>query len=224
MSASREQPQGLGRLLYRMRSLIVQSAAAAVVLAALLPGCAKLGLGGGSPQSKQLPTARELRAIRYMSQSKGQDGRRVYDHLDQAKSCHDLEIAMRWNRPPDIKSGPFNQKMVYVSSGMPAGLPKNAEVFITGVIKAGRSLPAGGSVWSLKLKDGSEVQAVETPQYSEKQEEAQQAGGHATMLHPYTPGRLLCAYGVYQGDIGMALDQKGHVPLVSVLFAMDRWR
>jgi len=44
------------------------------------------------------------------------------------------------------------------------------------------------------------------------------------MVHPYTPGRLLCAYGIYQGDIGMALGQPRHVPLVSVLFAMDRVR
>lgn len=224
MSTARDQSTGVGRFSYRMRSLIVQSAAAAIVLPALLSGCNKLGLSGQPPQSKQLPTARELKKIRYMSQAKGQDGRPVYDHLDQARSCHDLEIAMRWNRPPDIKNGPFNQKMFYVSSGVPGGLPKNAEVFITGVIKAGRSLSAGGSVWSLKLKDGSEVQAVETAEYAEKQDEVQQAGGHATMLHPYTPGRLLCAYGVYQGDIGMPLSQKGHVPLVSVLFAMDRWR
>ncbi|MGH8327227.1 MAG: hypothetical protein ACRET2_10735, partial [Steroidobacteraceae bacterium] len=199
-----DQPDGLDRFSHRIRGLSVQAAVTASALVFLLSGCSKLGLGGKPPQSKQLPSARELKDIRYMSQAKGPDGRAYYDHLDQAKSCHDLEIAMRWNRPPDIESGPFNQKMVYVASGLPAGLAKNAEVFITGVIKAGRSLSAGGSVWSLKLKDGSEVQAVETAQYAEKQDEAQQAGGHATMLHPYTPGRLLCAYGVYQGDIGMA--------------------
>ena len=207
-----------------MRNLIVRAAGAALLLASLLTGCDKLGLSGKPPQSKQLPTPRELKAIRYMSQAKGPDGRPVYDNLDQARSCHDLEIAMRWNRPPDVKSGPFNQKMIYVLSGMPNGLSKDAEVFVTGVIKAGRSLSSGGSVWSLKLKDGSEVQAVETAEYAQKQEEAQQSGGHATMLHPYTPGRLLCAYGVYQGPTGMALDQKGRVPLISVLFAMDRLR
>ena len=209
-----------------MRSLIVKSAGAALLLAASLTGCGKLGLGGKPQQSHELPTARQLKAISYMSQSQpaGPDGRRLYDRLEQAKSCHDLEIAMRWNRPPDIKSGPFDQKMVYVSSSMPANLAKNAEVFITGVIKAGQTLPSGGSVWSLKLKNGSEVQAVESPEYMEKQDEAQQAGGHATMLHPYTPGRLLCAYAVYQGPIGAALNQHGHVPLLSVLFAMDRVR
>lgn len=209
-----------------MRSLIVKSAGAALLLAASLTGCGKLGLGGKPQQSHELPTARQLKAISYMSQSQpaGPDGRRLYDRLEQAKSCHDLETAMRWNRPPDIKSGPFDQKMVYVSSSMPANLAKNAEVFITGVIKAGQTLPSGGSVWSLRLKDGSEVQAVESPEYMEKQDEAQQAGGHATMLHPYTPGRLLCAYAVYQGPIGTALSQHGHVPLLSVLFAMDRVR
>jgi hypothetical protein len=201
---------------------MVRSVATVLALAALLAGCNKLGLGG-PPHSKQLPTARQLKSIAYMSQAKGgPDGRLVYDHLEQAKSCHDLEIAMRWNRPPDIKAGPFNQKMTYVSAGMPADLPKTSEVFITGVIKAGQSTPSGGSVWWLKLQDGSEIQAVETPEYTEKQEEAQQSGGRATMVHPYTPGRLLCAYGIYQGDLGMALGQPRHVPLVSILFAMDR--
>jgi hypothetical protein len=207
-----------------MRNLIVRSVGTAFVLAALLAGCGKLGLGGQPQRSKQLPTAKELESISYMSQATGPDGQKVYNHPEQAKSCHDLEIAMRWNRPPDVKRGPFNQKMTYISSGVPAGLAKNSEVFVTGVIKAGRSMPDGGSVWSLKLKDGSETQAIESAEYSEKQEEAQQGGGHATMVHPYTPGRLLCAYGVYQGNIGMALDQHGHVPLVSVLFAMDRRR
>src|SRR5487761_1854639 len=210
-----------------MRSLIVKSAGAALLLAASLTGCGKLGLGGKPQQSHELPTARQLKAISYMSQSQpaGPDGRRLYDRLEQAKSCHDLEIAMRWNRPPDIKSGPFNQKMAYVAAGIPADLGKNAEVFVTGRIEAGRALSDGGSVWALKLKDGSEVQAVETAEYSQKQDEAQQGGGHATMVHPYTPKRLLCAYGVYQGKIGMALDPKnGHVPLISVLFAMDRLR
>lgn len=207
----------------RMRNLILQTAAAALLLT-LFPGCAKLGLGGPPAPSKELPSAQQLKSISYMSQAAtaGPDGRRDYDRLEQAKSCHDLEIAMRWNRPPDVKGGPFNKKMAYVSSGVPADLPKTSEVFITGVIKAGQTMASGGSVWSLRLKDGSELQAVEAPEYTEKQEEAQQSGGNATMLHPYTPGRLLCAYGIYQGNIGMALNQHGHVPLVSVLFAMDR--
>jgi hypothetical protein len=213
-----------------MRSLILKSVAAALSLTVLLAGCDKLGLdklglGGEPTQSKQLPTARQLQAIAYMSQAKdAPNGRLVYDHLEQAKSCHDLEIAMRWNRPPDVKAGPFSQKMTYVAAGMPADLSKTSEVFLTGVIKAGQTMPSGGAVWSLKLQDGSEVQAIETPEYTEKEEEAQQSGGHATMVHPYTPGRLLCVYGVYQGDIGMALNQPRHVPLVSVLFAMDRAR
>ena len=204
-----------------MRSLILRCATA-LLLAALVPGCDKLGLGGHQEPSKQIPSARQLKAIAYMSQAPGADGRRIYDHLEQAKSCHDLEIAMRWNRPPDVAGGPFNRRLSYVSSGVPATLPRNSEVFLTGVIKAGQSLASGGSVWSLRLPDGSEVQAVEAAEYTEKQAEAQQAGGHATMMHPYTAGRLLCVYGIYQGNMGMALDQHGHVPLVSVLFAMDR--
>lgn len=211
----------------RMRNPIVRSVATALAFTALLAGCNKLGLdklGLGQPaHSDQLPTARQLESIAYMSQAKGgPDGRLIYNDLEQAKSCHDLEIAMRWNRPPDIKAGPFNERMTYVSSSMPAELSKTSEVFITGVIKAGQSNSSGGSAWWLKLRDGSEIQAVESSEYAAKQDEAQQSGGRATMVHPYTPGRLLCAYGVYQGDMGMALGQRQHVPLVSILFAMDR--
>jgi len=214
-----------------MRSLIVKSLGSALAVAVLLAGCnklslEKLGLGGQSANSKELPSPRQLKTIAYMSQAKsGPNGRLIYDRLEQARSCHDLQIAMRWNRPPDIKAGPFNEKMTYISSSMPASLSKASEVFVTGKIKAGQSLPSGGSDWWLTLQDGSEIQAIETPEYTEKQEEAQQQpGAPATMYHPYTPGRLLCAYGVYQGDIGMALGQPRHVPLVSVLFAMDRSR
>jgi hypothetical protein len=209
-----------------MANLIVRTAGAGLLLATLLTGCGKLRLDGQPPHSTQLPTPKQLKPIRYMSQSQtpGPDGRRLFDHLDQAKSCHDLEIAMRWNRPADIKTGPFNDKLVYVSSAVPADLAKNSEVFVSGVIKAGRSLPSGGSIWSLKLKDGSELQAIETPDYYDKQAEAQQSGGPATMIHPFTPGRTLCAYGVYQGNIGLAMDNHGHVPLLSLFFAMDRYR
>ena len=210
-----------------MRSLIV------LLLAVLLAGCSKvgvwldeLGLSSKPQHSTQLPSPHELKKISYMSQAAGPDGRRVFDHLEQARSCHDLEIAMRWNRPPDVKGGPFNDKMVYLSAQTLANLPKNSEVFLTGDIRAGRSLPSGGNIWSLKLQDDTEIQAIETTEYSEKQAEAQQAGSVATIVHPYTPGRTLCAYGVYQGNIGIALDehQQQHVPLVSILFAMDRRR
>jgi hypothetical protein len=97
-------------------------------------------------------------------------------------------------------------------------------VVFSGVVERGQALSSGGSVWAVRLKDGSELQAVETASYAAKQEEAQQNGGSATMIHPYTPGRVLCAYGVYQGITGLSLNQKRQVPLVSVLFAMDRHR
>ena len=209
-----------------MRSLNLQFVLVGLLCSVLLTGCDKINLDklglGHKQQSTQLPSDRELKTIHYMSQSAGPDGRQVFDHLEQAKSCHDLEIAMRWNRPADVKSGPFNEKMVYLSSAVPASLPKNSEVFISGEIEQGQAQPAGSSVWALKLKDGSEVQAIESTQYAQKQAEAQQEGGRATMVRPYTHGRTLCAYGVYQGTSGLSLDQKQHVPLISVLFAMDR--
>lgn len=207
-----------------MRTFIFRMAATALLLAGLPVGCSKLGLGRGTQHSAELPSKQQLGAIRYMSRAPGPDGRKIFDHLAQARSCRDLETAMRWDRPPDVRGGPFDERMVYVTARMPPGLGKSSEVFVIGRIEQGQSLPSGGSVWAVRLRNGSEVQAVETSQYTAKQEEAQQGGGHATMIHPYTPGRMLCGYGIYQGDSGMALNGHGHVPLVSILFAMDRSR
>lgn len=204
-----------------MRSSAIRSAVATLLLATSLAGCDKLGLGG-KPEKPQLPTPRQLKYVRYMSQAPGPDGRKLFNHLSQARTCYDLEVAMRWDRPPNVKGGPFDDRMVYISSGVPADLPKNSEVFLSGVIEQGQTLPSGGSVWAVKLKSGGAVQAVETSEYTAKQEEAQQSGGHPTMVHPYTPGRVFCGYGFYQGNTGTALNGHGHVPLVSILFAMDR--
>jgi hypothetical protein len=193
-----------------------------VLATAGLAGCGKLQLGSESPASAQLPSASELERIGYMSKSPGPDGRPIFDKLGQARSCRDLELAMRWNRPPDVQGGPFNEKLIYLSSGIPASLPKQSEVFIVGVIEHGLSLPSGAWGWSLKTTDGSEVQAIEAAEYWQKQEQEQQEGGAASISKPYARGRKLCAHGIYQGATGQSLNGTGQVPLVSVLFSIDR--
>jgi len=193
-----------------------------VLLTCPLVGCDKLTPSSDSQQSATRPSPQELRKISYMSQvTVGPDGQKVFDRLEQAKSCRDLELAMRWNRPPDVASGPFNTKMVYLSSSVPADLAKQSEVFVSGKIKRGQSLSSGSSGWSLKMKDGSEVQVIEPSDYWEKQEQAQQEGGAAAIVKPYTPGRTFCGRGIYQGRIGKSLDGQT-VPLVEALFGMDR--
>jgi hypothetical protein len=188
----------------------------------LLCGCDRLGLGTAPMVSTQLPGPQELHRIRYMSQATRPDGRKVFDHLAQAKSCRDLDLAMRWNRPPDIAGGPFNQKVTYVSAQIPADLPKQSEVFVSGTIERGESLPSGAWGWSLKMADGSEVQAIEPAEYWQKQEQMQQDGGAVAIVKPSAPGRKLCAHGIYQGLIGKSPRQEGNIPLLSVLFALDR--
>ena len=157
-----------------------------------------------------------------MSRSPGPDGRPIFDRLGQARSCRDLALAMRWNRPPGVKGGPFNEEMIHLGSGIPANLPKPSEVFIVGRIEHGQSLSSGGWGWSLRMNDGSEVQAIEPAEYWQKQEQAQQEGGAAAIVKPYAPGRKLCGNGIYQGEAGRALNGTAMVPLVSVLFSIDR--
>jgi len=135
---------------------------------------------------------------------------------------------MRWNRPPDLRSGPFNEKMIYLSTGIPANLPKQSEVFITGTIERGEALPSGAWGWSLKMSDGTEVQAIEPAEYWQKQEQQQdpqqQKEGAAAIVKPSQPGRKVCANGIYQGMTGRSLKGDQSAPLVEVLFAIDRRR
>jgi hypothetical protein len=207
----------------RMSAPRSQSVAPFILLAAVLAGCGKLQLGSQPPPSStHLPTAHELVRIGYMSKSPGPDGRPIFDRLSQARSCRDFELAMRWNRPPDVRGGPFNEKMVYLTAGVPTSLPKQSEVFIVGTIEHGQSLPSGAWGWSLKMADGSEVQAIEAAEYWQKQEQEQQEGGASAIGKPYASGRKLCGQGVFQGMTGRSLNGTEPVPLISVLYSIDR--
>ena len=194
------------------------SLGAVLVAATALSGCDKLGLSNAPHGSGERPSPTELARIQYMSQAAQPDGHKIFDHLEQARTCRDLELAMKWNRPPDIEGGPFNQKLIYLSRGMPADLPKQSEVFVSGTIERGESLPSGAWGWSLRMTDGSEVQAIESAEYWQKQ----QASSAAAIVKPNAPGRKLCAHGIYQGPIGKSPKQDANVPLISVLFALDR--
>jgi hypothetical protein len=205
-----------------MGRILVPTFRALLVTATALSGCDKLGLSSNPHASTQRPSPTELERIRYMSQASSPDGHKVFDHLEQAKSCRDLELAMQWNRPPDVEGGPFDKKLIYLSKTIPTDLPKQAEVFVSGTIERGESLPSGAWGWSLQMADGSEVQAIETAEYWEKQRQAQQDGAADAIVKPGAPGRKLCAHGVYQGLIGKSPKRGGDIPLVSVLFALDR--
>jgi hypothetical protein len=205
-----------------MGRIIAPTFRALLVTVTALSGCDKLGLSSKPHVSTQRPSAAELERIQYMSQVDTPDGQKVFDRLERAKSCRDLELAMRWNRPPDVEGGPFTKKLIYLSERIPTDLPKQAEVFISGTIERGESLPSGAWGWTLEMKDGSEVQAIETAEYWEKQQQAQQDGSAVAIVKPSAPGRKLCIHGVYQGLIGKSPKQIGNIPLVSVLFALDR--
>jgi hypothetical protein len=202
---------------------------AVVLLAGVTAGCDKmgldkLGLGQKAPESTEAPGEQQLQKIRYMSSAaSGTDGRKLYSHYEEAKNCGDFELAMRWNRPPDIEGGPFHKKLVYLTSGIPADLPKDSEVFITARIGKGETLPSGAAGWSLRMKDGTMAQAIEASDYWEKEEQTSQEGKLVALVAPNKPGRAFCGQAVYQGMVGKDAtveDQK--IPLFAVLFAMDR--
>jgi hypothetical protein len=200
----------------------LSAAAGAVILLASLGGCDKFGLGNKAPVPDGAPDEQALQKISYMSAADaGVKGRKLYNHVEEAKTCGDFELAMRWNRPPNIESGPFHKKIVYLTGTIPADLRQGSEVFITAKIEKGETLPSGSAVWLLRMSDGTAVQAVETADFWEKEEQATQEGKFVAIVNPTTPGRAFCGQGVYQGLVGKEGDQK-KVPVVSALFAMDR--
>jgi len=194
-----------------------------LILSGLISGCDKLGLGHEAPVPDEAPTSQELKKIAYMSSAdSGPNGRKAYTQPEEAKTCGDYELAMRWNRPPGVEGGPFQQKMVYLRSTLPADLPKNSEVFIRATIEEGEILPSGSARWYLRMQDGTLVEAVEGAGFREKQEQAAQDSKQSALVSPEKPHRAFCAHGIYQGVAGKDPAKDAKIPLVSVLFAMDR--
>jgi hypothetical protein len=212
----------VGRSVYERQALKIS---VLIAVAALIAGCDQLGIGHKAAEPDGAPPEKELQRIRYMSSAdSGPHGRRLYSHFEEAKTCGDFELAMRWNRPPGVEGGPFHQKMVYLTSTLPADLPKDSEVFVTARIERGQTLPSGSAGWYLRMRDGTLLQAVESANFWEKQEQDSQEGKIVALVDPNKPGRLLCGHAVYQGLIGKDPAQDKKIPLISVLFAMDRRR
>ena len=207
-----------------MKHLHTAGAGALLLLALSAAGCDKLGIGHHEQGPDEAPTAKQLQKIAYMSAAdSGPGGRKVYTRFEEAKTCGDFELAMRWNRPPGVEGGPFHQKMVYLDATLPADLAKNTEVFIHGTIDEGEILPSGSARWYLRLKDGTLVEALEGTGFMEKQAQAAQENTKQTALvSPEKPHRAICAHGIYQGVTGKDPAKDAQIPLVSVLFAMDR--
>jgi hypothetical protein len=207
-----------------MRLTLSLRMAALILLAGMATGCDKLGIGNKIAEPAETPTEQELAKISYMtSANTGVNGRKLYIHPEEAKTCGDFELAMRWNRPPNVEGGTFRKKMVYLTAGMPADLPKSSEVFIRAKIEKGMTMPSGAAGWSLRMKDGTVVQAIESANFWEKEEQAaQDSGNKGAVVSPTVPGRAFCAHGIYEGITGKASEQDTKIPLFSLLFAMDR--
>ena len=95
-------------------------------------------------------------------------------------------------------------------------------MFLSGRIEKGETLTSGSAGWYLRMKDGTLVQAIETADYWEKEEQQSQEGKLVAIVKPDKPGRALCGQAVYQGVIGKDPGQDRQIPLFSLLFAMDR--
>jgi hypothetical protein len=220
------------------------------VLSAVVGGCDKLGIGHSSSVQDEAPTPQQLQKIGYMSSAdSGPEGRKLYTRPEEAKTCGDFELAMRWNRPPGVEGGPFHQKMVYLDGTLPADLPRNSEVILSATIQEGQTLTSGSQRWYLRMKDGTLVEAIEDSGFMEKQERAAQEQGaqggaqgaqggaqgaqrakqtakpparQTALVEPNKPRRAFCGHGVYQGVAGKDPAKDEKIPLFSVLFAMDR--
>jgi hypothetical protein len=207
-----------------MTHTLAMRMAAAVLLAGLACGCDRFGMGNKVAEPDGAPSEQELQKISYMSSSDVKDqGRKRYSHYEEAKTCGDFELAMRWNRPPNVAGGAFHQKMVYLTSAVPGDLPKDAEVFVAGTIEKANNLTSGALGWQVRLRDGTQVLAVETQNFLEKQQQLAQDGKWVALQKPDTAGRAFCGQGVYQGMGGKdSNDPQQQIPLISILFGMDR--
>jgi hypothetical protein len=195
-----------------------------LIILAGLGGCDKLSSLQKAAGPPQTPPEAELAKIGYMTTANmGPQGRKVYSHLEEAKTCAHLELAMRWNRPPNVIGGMFDKQMVYLGQTVPADLPQNAEVFLVAKIEKGDPLVAGGEAWLLRMPDGTLVQAAEMADFLQKQAQSAQGSKAVALEKPNKPGRAFCAQAIYQGVKGKDPAQEDRkIPLFSVLYGMDR--
>jgi hypothetical protein len=197
------------------------SYAGAFLLLAGLTGCDQASKVVGPPE---VPSDAELQKISYMTMADGSQGRKTYTQLWEARTCSDLETAMRWNRPPNVAGGSFGKRLVYLTNTIPADLKDESEVFIVASIEKGDPLVAGGEVWLLKMRDGSLAQAAETADFL-TQQEAQTAGSpnQAALTKPNKPGRAFCGHGAFQGVRGKdPMQEEKKIPLFSMFYTIDR--
>ncbi len=194
---------------------------AAVLPIVLLGGCDRLGFGHKGPVDDGAPSEQQLQQISYMSTRPGPNGRKLYDHYEQAHSCADYELAMRWDRPPNIAGGAFQKKLRYLTHDWPADVAKDTEVFLTGKIEKGQTQPSGAAGWYVRMADGTLLQLVEMANFLQKEDQDTEPGKPKALEKPNLPGRMLCGQGVVQGTTGKDPDGKP-TPLVSMLYAMDR--
>lgn len=197
----------------------------ALFLALALAGCDQFGAAQKAMGPPEVPSDAQLKKISYMTaESSGPQGRKTYTHLWEAKSCADLETAMRWNRPPNVRGGKFGMQMVYLTDTVPADLPVDSEVFLRGTIEKGDQLVAGGWAWIVKMKDGTRVQAAEMQDFITKQDQETVGNSKAmTLDKPSKPGRAFCGHAVFQGIKGKDPDQADKkIPLFSMLYTIDR--
>jgi hypothetical protein len=207
-----------------MSNHLIWRLGAILLLTGLSTGCDQLGMGKETtPQQPEVPAASELQKIGYLPSEAGPNGRKLYNQFAKAKSCGDFELAMRWNRPPNIAGGPFGKKMAYLGAASPANLPDDSEVFLRATIVKGAELVGGGQSWYLRMQDGTVVQAVEITDYLQKQEEDTQGDRLGALNQPNKPGRVFCGHGIYKGIQGKGPDEADKkVPLFSMLYALDR--
>jgi hypothetical protein len=206
-----------------MSHYFVARVGAVLLFAGLSAGCGQLGTGNSAPQEPEVPSAHDLAQIGYLPTETDPNGRKAYKELAKAKSCGDFELAMRWNRPPNIAGGPLGKKMAYLGTASPANLPKDSEVVLTGTIVRGASLVGGDHAWYLRMKDGTVVQVVERADYLQKQEQDTQGDRLGALNQPDKPGRALCGRGFYMGALGTDPENGDKkVPLYSMLFTLDR--
>jgi hypothetical protein len=195
------------------------------LLVAGLAGCDQFGAAKKALGPPEVPTDAQLSKISYMTAANGSQGRKTYAHLWEAKTCSDMETAMRWNRPPNIIGGSFGKQMVYLTETVPGDLPKESEVFISATIEKGDPLVAGGEAWILKMKDGTRVQAAETADFMQKQDQDTSGSSSkaAALDKPNKPGRAFCGQAVFEGVEGKDPNEEGKkIPLFQMLYAIDR--
>lgn len=172
---------------------------ATAVIAATLAGCSQ---SAAPVDLNSAPSENDLSPISYMHRDRSNQ----FDRLNEAKSCNDMQLAVRWNhlahRDPNENRPQWHQSIAKFGSGDDlVAVSANQTVFFSGTITQFAENKEVGGIWDFETADGNVLRGVMLKDFvNDVLTEDQRNPKHPYFIKPIMKGRALCGIATRMSD------------------------